>query len=92
MLHTDAFNKNNKKKMSKPEYLKNLSGQGLADYVLECFYDNIVYTPFIHLEDDQDVLTMRTRKTDRKTAKAAKAAALVLVVDLAFGKRQARRF
>jgi hypothetical protein len=74
MLHTDAFNKNNKKKMSKPEYLKNLSGQGLADDVLECFYDNIIYTPFIHLEDDQDVLTMRTRKTDRKTAKAAKAA------------------
>jgi Sec7 domain len=74
MLHTDAFNKNNKKKMSKPEYLKNLSGQGLSDDVLECFYDNVIYTPFIHLEDDQDIITLRTRKTDRKTAKAAKAA------------------
>jgi hypothetical protein len=74
MLHTDFFNKNNKRKMSKPDYLKNLGGQGICDDVLDCFYDNIIYTPFIHLEDDEDILTMRTKKADRKTAKAARAA------------------
>jgi hypothetical protein len=74
MLHTDFFNKNNKHKMSKPDYLRNLEGEGIPDEVLECFYDNIIYTPFIRVEDDQDILTMRTRKTNRKTAKAAKAA------------------
>lgn len=74
MLHTDFFNKNNKRKMTKEEYLRNLRGQDVADDALECFYDNIIYTPFIHLEDDEDILTMRTKRTDRKTAKAAKAA------------------
>ena len=74
MLQTDLFNKNNKHKMSKSDYLRNLEGEGIPDEVLECFYDNIIYTPFIRVEDDEDILTMRTRKTDRKTAKAAKAA------------------
>src|SRR5262249_44925500 len=72
--HTDFFNKNNKRKMSKSDYLRNLEGEGIPNEVLECFYDNIIYTPFIRVEDDQDILTMRTRKTNRKTAKAAKAA------------------
>ncbi|EME84483.1 uncharacterized protein MYCFIDRAFT_214757 [Pseudocercospora fijiensis CIRAD86] len=54
MLHTDAFNKNNKRKMQKPDYLKNTSGQGISDDVLACFYDNIVYTPFVHWDEDVD--------------------------------------
>ena len=52
ILHTDVFNKNNKYKMQKTDYLKNTRGEGIFDDVLECFYDNISYTPFIHLEDD----------------------------------------
>ncbi|CAF9905396.1 MAG: hypothetical protein GOMPHAMPRED_003151 [Gomphillus americanus] len=53
ILHTDAFNKNNKRKMQKVDYTKNAREQsGVSAEVLECFYDNIVYTPFIHLEDD----------------------------------------
>ncbi|KAI0197442.1 hypothetical protein EV127DRAFT_328985 [Xylaria flabelliformis] len=52
ILHTDVFNKNNKHKMQKVDYLKNTRGEGIFDDVLECFYDNISYTPFIHLEED----------------------------------------
>ncbi|RDA89918.1 hypothetical protein CP533_6213 [Ophiocordyceps camponoti-saundersi (nom. inval.)] len=52
ILHTDVFNKNNKHKMQKADYLKNTRGEGIFDDILECFYDNISYTPFIHVEDD----------------------------------------
>ncbi|KAI2643259.1 hypothetical protein GGS21DRAFT_6314 [Xylaria nigripes] len=52
ILHTDVFNKNNKYKMQKADYVKNTSVEGIFDDVLECFYDNVSYTPFIHLEDD----------------------------------------
>lgn len=55
ILHTDVFNKNNKHKMQKLGYTKNARGTGVADEVLECFYDNILYTPFIHVEDDLDI-------------------------------------
>ena len=41
--------------MQKHDYTKNTSGQGVAQEILECFYDNIAYTPFIHVEDDVDV-------------------------------------
>ncbi|KAI0396198.1 hypothetical protein F5Y17DRAFT_420765 [Xylariaceae sp. FL0594] len=52
ILHTDVFNKNNKYKMQKADYLKNTRVEGICDDILECFYDNISYTPFIHMEDD----------------------------------------
>ncbi|KAK3718512.1 hypothetical protein LTR37_005016 [Vermiconidia calcicola] len=55
MLHTDAFNKNNKRKMQKQDYIKNTSGQQVSDDVLGCFYDNICYTPFVHFEEDVDI-------------------------------------
>lgn len=55
ILHTDVFNKNNKHKMQKADYTKNAKGQGVAEEILECFYDNISYTPFIHVEDDVDI-------------------------------------
>ncbi|KAK0635440.1 hypothetical protein B0T17DRAFT_482522 [Bombardia bombarda] len=55
ILHTDVFNKNNKHKMQKHDYLKNTRGEGIFDEVLEVFYDNITYTPFIHVEDDLDI-------------------------------------
>ncbi|KAJ5605557.1 hypothetical protein N7510_008338 [Penicillium lagena] len=51
ILHTDVFNKNNKRKMQKPDYVKNTRGEGIAEEILECFYENILYTPFIHVED-----------------------------------------
>ncbi|KAF7558957.1 hypothetical protein G7046_g5199 [Stylonectria norvegica] len=52
ILHTDVFNKNNKFKMQKADYLKNTRGEGIFNEILDCFYDNITYTPFIHVEDD----------------------------------------
>ena len=55
ILHTDVFNKNNKHKMQKPDYIKNTRGEGIFDEILEVFYDNITYTPFIHVEDDLDI-------------------------------------
>jgi hypothetical protein len=55
ILHTDVFNKNNKHKMQKSDYLKNTQGEGIHGEILECFYDNISYTPFIHVEDDLDI-------------------------------------
>ncbi|KAJ5287117.1 hypothetical protein N7478_002803 [Penicillium angulare] len=51
ILHTDVFNKNNKRKMQKHDYVKNTRGEGVYDEILECFYENISYTPFIHVED-----------------------------------------
>ena len=41
--------------MQKSDYCKNAKGQGVAEEILECFYDNISYTPFIHVEDDVDI-------------------------------------
>ncbi|EPS38169.1 hypothetical protein H072_8021 [Dactylellina haptotyla CBS 200.50] len=55
ILHTDVFNKNNKYKMQKADYVKNTSGEGITSDILEYFYDNISYTPFIHVEDDLDI-------------------------------------
>ncbi|KAF7714918.1 Uncharacterized protein PECH_007838 [Penicillium ucsense] len=51
ILHTDVFNKNNKRKMQKLDYVKNCRGEGISEDILECFYENIAYTPFIHVED-----------------------------------------
>jgi hypothetical protein len=69
ILHTDVFNKNNKHKMQKPDYLKNTCGEGIFDEILECFYDNISYTPFIHVEDDIDINGERIiqHKTKKKS-------------------------
>lgn len=55
MLHTDAFNPSNKSKMSKADYIKNTSSVGLPAEVLGCFYDNIVFAPFIFIEDPLDI-------------------------------------
>ncbi|CAI4212154.1 unnamed protein product [Parascedosporium putredinis] len=41
--------------MQKQDYLKNAGSEGIFDEILECFYDNITYTPFIHVEDDLDI-------------------------------------
>ncbi|KIM48047.1 hypothetical protein M413DRAFT_219231 [Hebeloma cylindrosporum] len=70
MLHTDAFNPSNKRKMTKADYIKNTKLPGIATEVLEvrspsafltlynlnlqCFFDNIVFAPFIFIEDPVD--------------------------------------
>ncbi len=68
ILHTDVFNKNNKHKMQKADYVRNTKDEGIADEILECFYDNISYTPFIHVEEDIDIngeriVALKSRKT-----------------------------
>jgi Sec7-like guanine-nucleotide exchange factor len=71
MLHTDAFNKSNKRKMTKAAYIKNTRLPGVAPEILDvglilccefplltflqCFYDNILFAPFIFIEDQLDV-------------------------------------
>ncbi|KAF3033906.1 hypothetical protein E8E12_005149 [Didymella heteroderae] len=67
ILHTDFFNKNNKRKMQRPDYIKNSSCEGVSDDVLGCIYDNIVYTPFIHIEDEVDLKNISSKKS-RRTA------------------------
>lgn len=37
--------------------MKNTRGEGIANEILECFYDNICYTPFIHVEDEVNLGT-----------------------------------
>ncbi|KAF2150501.1 hypothetical protein K461DRAFT_269944 [Myriangium duriaei CBS 260.36] len=70
MLHTDAFNKNNKYKMQKGDYIKNTRGQHVSEDILACFYDNICYTPFIHFdEDDFDASSDRLSSFKNKKAK-----------------------
>ncbi|KAF9240934.1 hypothetical protein BU15DRAFT_87495 [Melanogaster broomeanus] len=54
MLHTDAFNKSNRRKMTKADYMKNTALPGVIPEVLDCFYDNIVFVPFIFIEDPLD--------------------------------------
>ncbi|CAA9963492.1 SEC7 domain protein [Pyrenophora teres f. maculata] len=65
ILHTDVFNKNNKRKMQRPDYIKNSSCEGVSPDVLGCFYDNIVYTPFIHIEDEVDLKNITSKKSKR---------------------------
>ncbi|CAJ0645032.1 4506_t:CDS:10, partial [Entrophospora sp. SA101] len=47
MLHTDAFNKSVKRKMTKEDFIKI---QGLT-----ILYDNVTFTQFIYADDDTDV-------------------------------------
>ena len=69
ILHTDVFNKNNKHKMQKNDYLKNTKDEGIFNEILEVFYDNITYTPFIRVEDDFDINGDRisTHKSKKKS-------------------------
>ena len=57
--------------MQKSDYTKNTQGQGVTPDVLECIYDNICYTPFIHLEDDLDINGERiiTHKSKKRGVK-----------------------
>ncbi|KAF2449021.1 protein transport protein sec73 [Karstenula rhodostoma CBS 690.94] len=68
ILHTDFFNKNNKRKMQRADYIKNSSCEGVSEDVLGCIYDNVVYTPFIHIEDDVDLKTISSKRSRRTAA------------------------
>ncbi len=61
LLHSDAHNKNNKRKMQKHDYVKNTQHGSvqIASDILDCFYDNVSYTPFIHFEDEVAVNSHR---------------------------------
>ncbi|KAF8581359.1 hypothetical protein K439DRAFT_1354089 [Ramaria rubella] len=64
MLHTDAFNRSNKNKMSKNDYVKNTKLPGIPPEILECFFDNIVFAPFIFIEDPVDANPTKTSLSD----------------------------
>lgn len=53
--------------MQRNDYIKNSSCEGVSDDVLGCIYDNIVYTPFIHIEDEVDLKNISSKKS-RRTA------------------------
>jgi hypothetical protein len=46
MLHTDAFNKSNKRKMTKADYVKNTGLPGVASEVLEVRF--VLYQGALH--------------------------------------------
>ncbi|CAG8448772.1 7439_t:CDS:10 [Ambispora gerdemannii] len=71
MLHTDAFNKSVKRKMTKEEFVKNSRIDGLPSEILEILYDNITFTQFIYAEDDTDVngLKMMTSPAEYRHSK-----------------------
>ncbi|CRG90546.1 Protein transport protein sec73 [Talaromyces islandicus] len=70
ILHTDVFNKNNKRKMQKQDYVRNSRIDGISEDILECIYENISYTPFIHVEDELN-LSARQMPKKRGLLKAA---------------------
>jgi hypothetical protein len=48
MLHTDAFNKSNKRKMTKADYIKNVKPLGIAAEVLDVsFINGTVFPPLL---------------------------------------------
>lgn len=55
MLHTDAFNRHNKNKMTKADYVRNTRMEGVPPLVLEAFFDNITFTPFVFIEDEAEL-------------------------------------
>lgn len=70
LLQSDNHNKNNKRKMTKQDYVKNTQNGriSVAEDILECFYDNICYTPFIHLDDEVAVNNHRLAAPKRRAA------------------------
>lgn len=71
ILHTDVFNKNNKRKMQKQDYVKNTRVEGISEDILEYFYENISYTPFIHVEDEINLNGRHMSRAKRGLLKAA---------------------
>lgn len=57
--------------MQKQDYVRNTRGEGVADEILECFYENIAYTPFIHVEDEVNLNGRHLNKPRRGLLKTA---------------------
>lgn len=68
LLQSDNHNKNNKRKMTKQDYVKNTQNGkiSVAEDILDCFYDNICYTPFIHFDDEIAINNHRLTAPKRK--------------------------
>ena len=75
MLHTDAFNKNAKHKMTKADYLRNTSPSGVPTEILEYLFDNLTFTQFIYVEDEED---LQKRVFDGPAAGSAPAGSALL--------------
>ncbi|CAG8522295.1 13340_t:CDS:2 [Acaulospora morrowiae] len=69
MLHTDTFNKNVKRKMTKDQFVNNTRIEGVHPEILEILYDNITFAQFTYAEDDTDVngQTMIESPPDHRT-------------------------
>ncbi|EPY52366.1 guanyl-nucleotide exchange factor Sec73 [Schizosaccharomyces cryophilus OY26] len=63
MLHTDAFNVNNKHKMTKQEFINICQIDDLTPEIFEYYYDNITYTPFVNLDDE--LFLLEKEKTEK---------------------------
>ncbi|CAG8737258.1 4185_t:CDS:2, partial [Dentiscutata heterogama] len=71
MLHTDAFNKSVKRKMTKDEFVNNTRIDGVPREILEILYDNITFARFIYADDDTDVngQTMLTSPSENRRSR-----------------------
>ncbi|PLW55375.1 hypothetical protein PCANC_02365 [Puccinia coronata f. sp. avenae] len=67
MLHTDAFNKSNKAKMSRADYVKNTRMDGIPNELLEYIYDNVTYTPFVYVDPDRDISGQKITAAHQQT-------------------------
>lgn len=60
--------------MQKPDYIKNCNGTNASEVnedVLATIYDNIVYTQFIHIDDEVDLRSLATRRNKKNLIKHA---------------------
>jgi hypothetical protein len=57
--------------MQKQDYVKISRVDGISEDILECFYENISYTPFIHVEDELNLSARQMPKPKRALFKAA---------------------
>ena len=65
MLHTDAFNKAAKSKMTKADYVKNTRIDGISANLLEYIYDNVTYAPFVYAaEEEADLFSAHRSASD----------------------------
>ncbi|WAR54978.1 hypothetical protein PtB15_4B596 [Puccinia triticina] len=66
MLHTDAFNKSNKAKMSRADYVKNTRMDGIPNELLEYIYDNVTFTPFVYVDPERNITGQKMTHTHQQ--------------------------
>lgn len=74
MLHTDAFNRNAKLKMTKADYLRNTSSSGVPTEILEYLFDNLTFTEFIYVEDDESTFPNKRKPGEGDVSSALRSA------------------